>query len=159
MIIQKDGVFGALIVREPKEHDINSKLYDFDLKEHYIIILEWTKMPFQTVYGPLLHSGNYLAAHSILINGKGQRNGEPSSYVPLETFTVKKGSRYRFRLINAAIQYCMMQIAVEGHNLTVIASDGKPIEPIVVESIISANGYKQFFINSKFYKCNKKKIK
>ena len=103
-------------------------------------------MPFQTVYGPILHSGDYFGEHSILINGKGQRNGEPSSYVPLETFTVKKGFRYRFRLINAAIQYCMMQIAVEGHNLTVIASDGNPIEPIIVDSIISANGISIFFL-------------
>ena len=87
-----------------------------------------------------MHSGDYFGEHSILINGKGQRNNESSSYVPLETYVVKKGFRYRFRLINSAIQYCMIHLAIEGHNLTVIASDGSPIEPIIVDSIISANG-------------------
>ena len=130
----KDGVFGSLIIREAK--DVHAKLYDFDLKEHVVMLNEWTAQPFETIYAPFLHDALYLTVNSILINGKGQvNNGNTSMLVPLEIFYVEKAYRYRFRLMLNGIQHCPIEFSIEQHNLTVIASDGNPIEPYVVQSI------------------------
>lgn len=104
------------------------------------MIIEWTRLPFQIAYAPILHGGYYTKEHVILINGKGQLNEEPHSKLPLEVYHVEKGHRYRFRLINSVVQYCMMQLSIVGHNLTVIATDGQPIDPIEVETIVSNAG-------------------
>ena len=84
--------------------------------------------------------------HIILINGKGALPESPQLNVPLETYKVKKGSRYRFRLINAAINYCTMSVSIEGHNLTLIASDGQPIVAVKVDSLVSLSGERYDFV-------------
>lgn len=88
-----------------------------------------------------MNAAGYLdTEHIILINGKGALPESPQLNVPLETYKVKKGFRYRFRLINAAINFCSMSISIDGHNLTVISSDGEPIVPVEVDSLISLPG-------------------
>ena len=135
----KDGVFGSLIIREAT--DTHSKLYDFDIKEHVIILNEWTRQPFETIYAPFLHDALYGTVNSILINGKGQLNNAGADMlVPLEVFNVEKGFRYRFRLMLNGIQHCPMEFSIDQHNLTVISSDGSPIEPYVVQSIGISSG-------------------
>lgn len=61
-------------------------------------------------------------------------------YTPFEVFTIDSGRRYRFRLISNGLLYCPKHISIDDHNLTVIATDGTPIEPIEVESLIMYNG-------------------
>lgn len=139
-------MFGAFIVREDKKYDPNGHLYDYDLKEHYITLIEWTIESFQSYYAPYLNAGYFSTEHSILINGKGFITEAPQLNVPLETYVVRKGSRYRFRLINAGIQYCLMSISIDNHNLTIIASDSQPIEPIEVESLVSQSGERYDFV-------------
>uniref|UniRef100_A0A182JMG1 Multicopper oxidase n=1 Tax=Anopheles atroparvus TaxID=41427 RepID=A0A182JMG1_ANOAO len=53
-----------------------------------------------------------------------------SRHIPLKVFHVDKGRRYRFRLINAEFLNCPVELSVENHNLTVIASDGFGIQPV-----------------------------
>uniref|UniRef100_A0A182N4J6 Multicopper oxidase n=1 Tax=Anopheles dirus TaxID=7168 RepID=A0A182N4J6_9DIPT len=53
-----------------------------------------------------------------------------SRHIPLAVFHVDKGRRYRFRLINAEFLNCPVELSVENHNLTVIASDGFGIQPL-----------------------------
>ena len=130
-------MFGSLIVREAI--DPHKNLFDFDLKDHVIILNEWTQIPFETIYGPFLHDALYNTVTSILINGKGQLKNS-NSLVPLENFFVQKGLRYRFRLILNGIQHCPMEFSIDEHNLTVIASDGNPIEPYEVQSIFITSG-------------------
>lgn len=57
-----------------------------------------------------------------------------------EVFRVKRNQRYRFRMVNAFCTTCSSLLTVEGHNLTIIAADGVPVKPIVVNSIISVSG-------------------
>jgi FtsP/CotA-like multicopper oxidase with cupredoxin domain len=57
-------------------------------------------------------------------------------WTPRAEFRVKSNARYRFRLINAGFLYCPLEFSIDGHNLTVIASDGKSLEPLEVESLI-----------------------
>ena len=59
---------------------------------------------------------------------------------PLEVFTMTPGKRYRFRLINSFGTVCPAQFSVEGHVLTVIATDGEPVQPVNVNTIISFSG-------------------
>lgn len=115
-------------------------LFDYDLKEHVIILVDWTENAFQSIYGGYMHSGIYPSAFSILINGKGHFGNNISAHVPLETFKVDKGYKYRFRLINSGIRYCFMEFSIDSHNLTIIEVDGNPIEPTEVESIVLNNG-------------------
>lgn len=59
---------------------------------------------------------------------------------PLEVFTITSGRRYRFRLINSFGSVCPSQITIEGHTLTLIATDGEAVQPIQVNTIISFSG-------------------
>ena len=68
--------------------------------------------------------------------------------VPREVFTVTKGKRYRFRAINAESFYCPFLLSIDGHNMTVIASDGKPIVPFEVESFVLYAGERFDFVLS-----------
>lgn len=56
--------------------------------------------------------------------------------VPFARFTVNSGKRYRFRVINAASLDCPIMFSVEDHTLTVITTDGNPVEPLTVKSIL-----------------------
>lgn len=70
---------------------------------------------------------------------------------PLEVFTITSGRRYRFRMINSYGSVCPAQITVEGHTLTVIATDGEAVQPIQVNTIISFSGKAIYSIDSKFF--------
>jgi len=59
---------------------------------------------------------------------------------PLEVFTMTPGKRYRFRFINSFGTVCPAQFSVEGHVLTIIATDGEPVQPVNVNTIISFSG-------------------
>jgi hypothetical protein len=48
--------------------------------------------------------------------------------------TVESGKKYRLRLINAG-SLAMQTFYVEGHNLTIVAADATPTDPISVSSV------------------------
>ena len=50
------------------------------------------------------------------------------SHLPKTRFSVMLGSRYRFRIINAVSVDCPLQLQIESHNMTIIASDGAPVK-------------------------------
>ena len=71
-----------------------------------------------------------------IINDKGRfynENGQPNIVNPscnnLNCFNVTWGGKYRFRLIGAMF-YFIYRFSIEGHSLTVVASDGSPIKSI-----------------------------
>lgn len=70
---------------------------------------------------------------SALINGKGRF--DPNSEAPLETYEVKSMDRIRFRIINASSTYAF-RFAIDGHKLSVIATDGALTKPLEVDSLI-----------------------
>lgn len=79
----------------------------------------------------------------MLINGRGQFRDPNTGFMtntPLEVFTMTPGRRYRFRLINAFASVCPAQVTFEGHSLTVISTDGEPVQPVQVNTIISFSG-------------------
>ncbi|KAG7209471.1 hypothetical protein KM043_015558 [Ampulex compressa] len=145
-----DGLFGSLIVRQPEIYDPNNKLYNYDLSEHVILINDWMHEA-STERFPGRSSGpGVMGQHpdAILINGRGRHtfpNGTQTRS-HLQVFHVRPNRRYRFRLINAFCTTCSGQITIEGHALQVIETDGQPIQPVVVNSIVSFAGERYDFI-------------
>jgi FtsP/CotA-like multicopper oxidase with cupredoxin domain len=72
-----------------------------------------------------------------LINGKGRAPGEAKS--ALTTVEVRKGETVRLRLINGSSTYAF-RFQIDGHLLTVIATDGAPVQPIQVDNLVLAPG-------------------
>ena len=136
-----DGLFGAIIVREP--NDINSNLYDYDLSEHVIVVNDWTKEILLTKYQQFLYSDGDERIDGILINGRGAEISEitkgkhrfhDGESTPRSSFNVQSGKRYRFRILNTGVQYCPLEFSIDQHNLTVISTDGNPIQPVIIKS-------------------------
>ena len=40
-----DGVYGAIVIRQTPEADVNLALYDRDLSDHVVQIGDWTPLP------------------------------------------------------------------------------------------------------------------
>lgn len=130
-----DGAFGSLIIRQNKRDDIHFDKYDEDLFDHVIIINDWYDETVATQFNLYVHHNKTAnPPNSILINGKGSRTTFTDSdglhTTAKSMFKVEKGKRYRFRLISAGIAACALQFSIEKHNITLIASDGHPIEPL-----------------------------
>ena len=69
---------------------------------------------------------------SVLFNGKGRGPGDNKS--PLAAVAVKKGETVRLRLINGSSTYAF-RFRIDGHPLTVIATDGMPVRPVTVDDL------------------------
>jgi multicopper oxidase len=72
-----------------------------------------------------------------LINGKGRHKSAPDA--PLTEIEVKKGETLRLRVINTSSTYAF-RFQIDGHPLTVIATDGAPVKPLVVDNIVLGGG-------------------
>lgn len=62
------------------------------------------------------------------------------SDAPLTIYNVEHHKRYRIRVINAASNVCPFQLQVENHEITVIASDGATIKPVVADTLYFISG-------------------
>ena len=139
-----------------------------------IILNDWSKNSLQSEIAKYFHVGKIGSYDSMLINGRGvqtnssgsssgmsgmgmknlilekmdnmQTDKDPNAQTPLSIFKVKQGFRYRFRVIDAGLEFCPMQFSIDKHNLTLIATDGNPIEPVEVESFVLTPGERFDFI-------------
>lgn len=71
---RSDGALGALIIRKPIRElpEVVSKLYDFDLPEHIVIIQDWEHLSAVATFNSFHHSIGDNKPKNILINGKGK---------------------------------------------------------------------------------------
>nr|BAO09158.1 laccase2a [Agaricus brasiliensis] len=132
-----DGVRGALIVYDP--HDPMKRMYDVDDESTIISLSDW-------YHTPAINIG-IGRPDSTLINGKGRYVGGPA--VDLAVVKVESGKRYRFRLVSmsCAPNYVF---SIDGHNLTIIETEGTATSPIAVDSIrILAGQRYSFVLNAK----------
>ncbi len=84
--------------------------------------------------------------YSGLLNGRGRHIKIPYSQTRLSVFTVEKNSRYRFRLIGSQGLFAY-KFSIDGHKLTVVATDGYWIVPKKnVDFIIIHSGERYDFI-------------
>ncbi len=155
-----DGLFGALIVRQAQENDPNSGTYDHDCDtptrecEFVVIINDWVRgaTNFDDFILTRYTAFSLAKPRSSLINGFGRAieatppGSSQSAFTPLEVFNVVRGKRYRFRVMNLAAVSCRYEVAVDYHRLTVIATDGYPVEPRVTDKVTLFNGERYDFV-------------
>ncbi|XP_030837936.1 laccase-4-like [Strongylocentrotus purpuratus] len=148
-----DGLFGPVVVRQRRDDEVHSSLYDIDDHEHVIMMSDWTDTLSMQHMMKDLHADGPGGPDAILINGRGtkrkvfERNGK-EALLPDSIFTVKQGLRYRFRTINTAVTNCPMEISISNHQLFTIASDGSPIDAITVDGIVVSGGERYDFVVS-----------
>nr|AQY62684.1 laccase 1 [Bemisia tabaci] len=138
-----DGMFGGLIIRRPRSEDPHRRLYDHDLPEHVMTVMDWHHQMGTATFLEHHHSNGTNKPNNILVNGKGRYksgNAHEALKTPLAIFNVKKGEKYRFRLINAGFLNCPIEMSIDNHTITVINSDGGDIEPEEATSLVSYAG-------------------
>ncbi|XP_048752208.2 uncharacterized protein LOC125663848 isoform X2 [Ostrea edulis] len=92
-----DGVFGSLVIRQPKSRDYHSALYDYDLPEHSILLNDWIGEMGAPRFAGHHHAMTEHLPDSILINGRatlrtfppqsseGAHNGHGGHMMPMES--------------------------------------------------------------------------
>ena len=149
---RSDGVFGALVVRQSAQRERHEALYDLDLPEHVVLLHDWLDQVTMVKFNAHHHDNGSNKPESVLINGKGQRalfsdaETNRSAYTARELFEVTQGTRYRFRVVSNAITNCALKISLDGHNLTIIASDGAPLMPVETDAFIIYGGERYDFV-------------
>lgn len=69
-----DGLFGALVIRQPRARDVHAGLYDFDLAHHTVLINDWLSEMSATRFSGHHHAMADHSPDSILINGQGTKH-------------------------------------------------------------------------------------
>ncbi|XP_075220852.1 uncharacterized protein LOC142324090 isoform X2 [Lycorma delicatula] len=143
-----DGVVGNMIIRTPRSQDPHSHLYDEDLNEHIMNIMDWAHELGVSMFVAHYHSDGDNKPESILVNGRGRyfMDSINVTSTPLAVFNVKQGLRYRFRVINAGNQNCPIEISIDNHTLTAINSDGGNFEPVEGAALVTYAGERWDFI-------------
>ncbi|KAG6334761.1 hypothetical protein ID866_4327 [Astraeus odoratus] len=119
-----DGLRGGLVIYDPE--DPLGNMYDVDDESTVIVLSDWYHKP-----SPQVLSAPF-TPDATLINGLGRYSGGPAT--PLAVINVEQGKRYRFRIIAAACEPGY-NFTIDGHQMTIIETDGIEIEPVVVDSL------------------------
>jgi FtsP/CotA-like multicopper oxidase with cupredoxin domain len=135
-----EGVFGPIIIHGPSS---SNQTWD---EEQMIVLQDWAHVPVDSMYDAAQTVGSTpqhgpRTLDTGLINGMNiwGTDGAPNATGKRFEMTVKKGSTYRFRLVNAAIQ-STFKFYIDGHKLTVISADFVPIVPYQTEVVSISNG-------------------
>ena len=171
-----DGLFGGLIVKEKKNitRIINLEVQDLP-DQHTLTLIEWQNQASLDLFTQFKAGGFYedkpigevptpdysdlkptksfddggagpIPYFSGIINGKGRHPNVPYPKTRLSIFTVEPKKTYRFRLIGAQEGYAY-KFSIDGHKLTVVATDGYWIKPIDdVDYIIIQTGERYDFL-------------
>ena len=142
-------MFGSLVVKQPAQTDPNSHLYDCDLPQHVIIVTDWHHETFFTKWFTFMHinhNEDNNIGDAILLNGKGQRLDADYLFSDYEIFEVKEGQRYRFRGISTGLFSCQLELSIDGHVITLISTDGYPVQPYNVTSVYFDGGETYDFV-------------
>ena len=133
------------MIRQPAQSDPNSHLSDNDLPHHVIMVTDWFHETAFQQFSKYAHNfGSLSRPDTIILNGKGHRlDGDYFGFSHHEIFNVEKSQRYRFRVIDTGVAGCQLHLSIDGHVLTLIATDGYPVQPYDVTSIVldSADRY------------------
>ncbi|XP_069675464.1 uncharacterized protein [Periplaneta americana] len=149
--IQKsDGLQGSLVVRRPRDHEPNGQLYDYDLPAHVIVISDWSHRPAIDHFPGLMKPVTATYETFFLINGRGRFTDpvEGTTTTPHSVFRVHPGKRYRFRVVGAICIHCPALLSIDGHNLTIIDTDGNSVKPVEVQALHLHSGERHDFILS-----------
>ncbi|CAD7090823.1 unnamed protein product [Hermetia illucens] len=145
-----EGCLGGLIIRLPDSENPHRKLYDFDLYEHFIALQDWSHLYGEDHYARAIFGSAVPLPDSILINGRGpifsqiqlldvrgNVNVTKVMQIPFAEFTVEKGYKYRFRILNGASYSCPLSLSIDNHTMTIISTDGADVEPVEVDQMVT----------------------
>ncbi|KAI9579969.1 laccase-14 [Glossina fuscipes] len=132
------GLGGAFVVRQTKQANKQSHLYDYDLIEHTLFIQE------------AIYNYDYDRPRNILINGKGRNHGNTLPDNDLshryERLRISSGKRYRLRVISGGVFDCPIEFSIENHKMLMISADGNDIEPVYADKFFLLPGERFDFI-------------
>ncbi|KAF0381434.1 extracellular dihydrogeodin oxidase/laccase [Gigaspora margarita] len=134
-----DGLKGPLIIYNPKDPYLGK--YDF---EYVMTLSDWYHAP-TSILLPIFSSDSYRGFAPVPdsgeISGLGQydckavpKNSTCNPNNKIATYVVKKGKKYRFRIINtsALVHYIL---SIDNHPLTIIEVDGTLVKPVTLNTI------------------------
>jgi len=119
-----DGLRGTLIVYDPE--DPQAHLYDVDDASTILTVADWWHNTSTSGLAAYIATQIIPVSDDGLFNAKGRYVGGPE--VEYAAVSVKKGLRYRFRLINISARANFM-VSIDNHTMTVIEADGVATEP------------------------------
>ena len=163
--LRADGLFGALIIKEDMEtlnkvrektglnftdDPENHTMTLFDLQQYTANNLVQANAPSfdlktpkgtekvaETDYGATETSP--IPFWSGLINGKGRHPNASYASTRLSIFNISPSHSYRFRIIGSQRVYSYL-LSIDEHSMTVLATDGSFVEPIVTDYLIVSSG-------------------
>nr|AKN21383.1 multicopper oxidase 5 [Nilaparvata lugens] len=157
-----DGLVGNLIVRG--RMDANREQYDLDLASHVVLVTDWMHETSDDHQPGLLRSNIGQEPDAYLVNGRGVYLPDLASMLkmssaasgvslqlsmPLARFVVKRGLRYRFRVIGGSCLSCPFRIYFQSHQLTLINMDMNSVRPVTVDAADISSGERfDFVINA-----------
>ncbi|XP_059483123.1 uncharacterized protein LOC132201179 [Neocloeon triangulifer] len=152
--LETDGLFGAMIIREPKKLEPGlTGRYQEDLPQHQMLVWHWFERAADTESLDTRLLSRRREGFGLIINGKGvvgRRFNEFGNPLisPIETYHVKSGVKYRFRAIYNSALNCPVQISIDGHTLDILAVDGRPIHATATrpQSFILSAGERVDFV-------------
>lgn len=144
-----DGLFGAMIIHRSKERDL--------MPYFSMVINDWFPVPSteiqlldpfsstntgtgKSLFNPIDLKGasfdgvkvSSMDYWSGLINGRGRKGNNTA---PLTVFTAIQGKRHQAHIVSASGEFAY-RVSIDEHELTVIESDGHPVEATKFESVI-----------------------
>ncbi|KAJ7060806.1 Cupredoxin [Mycena amicta] len=130
-----DGLRGPLVIYD--DNDPLKNLYDVDDETTIWQVGDWWHNTSTANLASYIPSELIPVSDSGTFNGAGRYNTGPLT--PYAVSTVKKGLRYRFRIINISTR-SSFTMSVDNHNLTIIAADGVETVPHTVNQFIAHAG-------------------
>ncbi|CAG8624651.1 26814_t:CDS:2 [Gigaspora margarita] len=134
-----DGLKGPLIIYDPKDPFYGK--YDY---EYVMTVSDWYHTP-SGILLPLFRADKYRGFDPMPdsgdISGLGQcdcsaapKNSTCNPNNKIATYVVKKGKKYRFRIINTS-SLVHFTISIDNHPLTIMEVDGDYVKPITLNTI------------------------
>ena len=169
-----DGHFGALIIREKSTADYPLQFMDTP-EVHTVVLMDWYRENSIDLFSKFDSSAGFFPGTTFgavpnnpsllyektrgqdnaniglipfssgLINGLGRHPDVPLDRSMLKSFVVGQGDTYRFRLIGTQSLFAY-KFSVDGHRLTVIATDGAFVQPRATDFIIVHTGERYDFL-------------
>ena len=138
-----DGLYGALIVQDTILSNSNERLYDEDRPDqHTLLLMDWQKEPSTDLFHQTRSSLGFLipitrntSQQELMITHRcpqfhsGLASSMTKEYIIMKEFQImlSQGRQYRLRLIGVQAAYAY-KFSIQGHSLTVIATDGNRID-------------------------------
>lgn len=135
-----DGLRGPFIVYD--DNDPHKALYDVDDESTIITLTDWYHGLAKNISATI----SFGIPDSGLVNGVGRHyRGVDTKSTKLAVITVRKGKRYRFRVLNIACD-SMYRFWIDQHNLKTIEVDGNSHKPLVVDNARLYAGQRYSFV-------------